>query len=100
MVQGRIALKHEDGGVVNIDIVETAPHNYGHNGKYEGVGVIILVLENINYGKITNLEQYTQDGRLTIPTDGTIFDYRKMYDKINQLGRTLTREEAEAYRIR
>ena len=36
-VQGRIALKI-DGGVADIDIVETAPHNYGHNGKYEGVG--------------------------------------------------------------
>lgn len=36
-VQGRIALKIE-GGVANIDIVETAPHNYGHTGKYEGVG--------------------------------------------------------------
>jgi len=36
-VQGRISLRI-DGGVVNIEIVETAPHNYGHNGKYEGVG--------------------------------------------------------------
>lgn len=36
-VQGRIALKIE-GGVANIDIVETAPHNYGHSGIYEGVG--------------------------------------------------------------
>ena len=36
-VQGRIALKI-DGGVADVDIVETAPHNYGHNGKYEGVG--------------------------------------------------------------
>ncbi|MBQ7796822.1 MAG: hypothetical protein IJ374_09730 [Lachnospiraceae bacterium] len=37
IVQGRISLKIE-GGVVNIDIVETAPHNFGHEGKYEGVG--------------------------------------------------------------
>ena len=36
-VQGRIALKIE-GGVANIDIVESAPHNYGHVGKYIGVG--------------------------------------------------------------
>lgn len=36
-VQGRIGLKIE-GGVANVDIVETAPHNYGHTGKYEGVG--------------------------------------------------------------
>lgn len=36
-VQGRISLKI-DGGVANVDIVETAPHNFGHNGQYEGVG--------------------------------------------------------------
>lgn len=36
-VQGRISLRI-DGGVANVEIVETAPHNYGHNGKYEGVG--------------------------------------------------------------
>lgn len=36
-VQGRIALKIE-GGVANVDIVETAPHNYGHTGEYIGVG--------------------------------------------------------------
>lgn len=37
LVQGRISLRLE-GGVANVDIVETAPHNYGHDGKYEGVG--------------------------------------------------------------
>lgn len=36
-VQGRISFKIE-GGVANIDIVESAPHNYGHNGLYIGVG--------------------------------------------------------------
>lgn len=36
-VQGRISLKI-DGGVADVDIVESAPHNYGHNGKYEGIG--------------------------------------------------------------
>lgn len=37
VVQGRISLKI-DGGVADVDIVETAPHNYGHTGKYIGVG--------------------------------------------------------------
>lgn len=37
IVQGRISLKI-DGGVADVDIVETAPHNYGHEGIYEGVG--------------------------------------------------------------
>lgn len=36
-VQGRISLKI-DGGVADVDIVETAPHNYGNKGMYEGIG--------------------------------------------------------------
>lgn len=36
-VEGRISFAI-DGGVAVVDIVETAPHNYGHNGKYTGVG--------------------------------------------------------------
>lgn len=36
-VQGRISFRI-DGGVADIDIVESAPHNIGHNGKYIGVG--------------------------------------------------------------
>lgn len=36
-VQGRISFKI-DGGVADVDIVESAPHNYGRNGKYKGVG--------------------------------------------------------------
>lgn len=36
-VQGRISLKL-NGGVTEVDIVESAPHNYGHTGKYIGVG--------------------------------------------------------------
>lgn len=37
IVQGRISLKI-DGGVADVDIAETAPHNYGHSGQYQGVG--------------------------------------------------------------
>jgi len=36
-VQGRISLTIV-GGVAEVDIVESAPHNYGHTGKYEGIG--------------------------------------------------------------
>lgn len=36
-VQGRISLRI-DGGVADVDIVESAPHNYDHTGKYQGVG--------------------------------------------------------------
>ena len=39
-VQGRISLKI-DGGVADVEIVETAPHNYGHKGIYAGVGAFV-----------------------------------------------------------
>ena len=35
MVSGKI---EQENYAVHLDIMETAPHNYGHNGKYEGVG--------------------------------------------------------------
>ena len=38
-IQGMIALKKELlNRAVHVDIVETAPHNFGKNGQYEGVG--------------------------------------------------------------
>lgn len=37
IVQGRISLRI-DGGVADIDIVESAPHNYASEGEYIGVG--------------------------------------------------------------
>ena len=36
-IQGRISLK-PSGGVIEVDIAESAPHNLGHTGKYQGVG--------------------------------------------------------------
>ncbi|MCL2254620.1 MAG: hypothetical protein FWC09_09265 [Lachnospiraceae bacterium] len=42
-VQGRISLKI-DGGVADVEIVETAPHNYGHLGKYEGIGAHLFAI--------------------------------------------------------
>ncbi|MBD5498409.1 MAG: hypothetical protein HDR11_11685 [Lachnospiraceae bacterium] len=53
-VQGRISVK-VDGGVADVDIVETAPHNYGHAGIYEGVGAHLFAIAcqvslNAGYG--------------------------------------------------
>lgn len=42
-VQGHISVK-VDGGVADVEIVETAPHNYGHLGKYEGVGAHLFAI--------------------------------------------------------
>lgn len=42
-VQGRISVKI-DGGVADVEIVENAPHNYGHTGRYEGVGAHLFAI--------------------------------------------------------
>lgn len=47
-----------------------------------------------------DIEKYTKDSRLTEPSDGKIFDYRKMYELVKQLGRPLTDKEAEQFRIK
>lgn len=52
------------------------------------------------YGKVIDLEQYTNDSRLTEPSDGKIFDYRKMLTLVKQIGRPLTEQEAESFRIK
>ena len=60
----------------------------------------MLMTENKNDGHIVDIESHTQDGRIAGPTNGKIFDYREMLSVIKTLGRPLTEEEAEQYRIR
>ena len=60
----------------------------------------MLAVANKNYGKVINLEMYAKDGRLTEPSDGKVFDYRKMIGIVKQLGRPLTEKEAEQFRIK
>ncbi len=42
-VQGRISVKI-GGGVADVEIVETAPHNYSHTGRYRGVGAHLFAI--------------------------------------------------------
>lgn len=60
----------------------------------------MLAMAKQNYGNVINLEQYAKDSRLTESSDGKIFDYRKMFEIIKQLGRPLTEKEAENFRIK
>lgn len=60
----------------------------------------MLAMAKTNYGKVIDLERYTNDSRLTEPSDGKIFDYRKMFELVNKLGRPLTDKEAEQFRIK
>lgn len=52
------------------------------------------------YGHIINVEQYAKDSRLTESSNGKIYNYKRMFEAVKQLGRPLTAEEAEKYRIK
>ena len=44
-IEGLIALKHfRNQFFTFVELVETAPHNYGHNGKYIGVGAHLFAI--------------------------------------------------------
>lgn len=60
----------------------------------------MLAMARTNYGRIIDLEQYAKDTRLTEPSDGKIFDYRKMRSLVEKLGRPLTDEESEEFRLK
>ena len=59
----------------------------------------MLAVANTNYGNIIDLEYYAKDSILTEPSDGKVFDYRRMYEVVKELGRPLTDKEAEQFRI-
>lgn len=60
----------------------------------------MLAMAEKSYDNVIDLEKYAKDSRLTEPSDGKIFDYRKMLELVKQLGRPLTDKEAEQFRIR
>lgn len=60
----------------------------------------MLIMPKADNNSLIDLEKYAKDGRLTEPTDGRVFDYKKMLDIVKKLGRPLTEEEAEKYRIK
>ena len=60
----------------------------------------MLAVKEKQYRKVINLEEYATDGRLTEPSDGKIFDYRKMRTLVEKLGRPLTEKESEEFRIK
>ena len=47
-----------------------------------------------------NLETYVNDSRLTEPSDGVRFEWRKMIEEVKRLGRPLTNEETERFKIK
>ena len=60
----------------------------------------MLAVKEKQFRKVINLEKYATDGRLTEPSGGKIFDYRKMRTLVEKLGRPLTEKESEEFRIK
>ena len=60
----------------------------------------MMLVRELNYSDVVDIERYAGDTRLTEPSSGGVFDYRKMYEVVKKLGRPLTKEEAEEYRIK
>lgn len=46
-----------------------------------------------------DIAYYAKDARLTEPSDGKRYEWRKMIELSKKLGRPLTDEEAEEFRI-
>ncbi|MDD3361530.1 MAG: hypothetical protein PHW34_07655 [Hespellia sp.] len=47
-----------------------------------------------------DISYYAKDGRLTEPSDGKRYEWRKMIDKVKRIGRPLTNDESEEFRIK
>ena len=72
-VQGRISSK-TDGGVADVEIVETAPHNYSHKGIYAGVGAHLFAIAcqiSLNAG-CDGVVAFTSKSPTTSSTGGLI----------------------------
>ncbi len=60
----------------------------------------MLTMESKRAGLSEDIADYAKDGRLTEPSDGRRYEWRKMIDTVKRLGRPLTDEEAEQYRVK
>ncbi len=60
----------------------------------------MLTMERKAVTFLDDIADHAKDGRLTEPSDGKRYDWRKMIDLVEQLGRPLTDKEAEQFRIK
>lgn len=49
---------------------------------------------------VHDIAYYAEDSRLTEPSNGKRYNWQKLFKHFNELGRPLTEEEAEEFRIR
>ena len=49
---------------------------------------------------LEDIADYAKDGRLTEPSDGKRYEWRKMIELVKKFDRPLTDQEAEQFRIK
>lgn len=59
----------------------------------------MLMLEKERTQLLKDIAEYAMDGRLTEPSDGKSYEWRKMIELAERKGRPLTEEEAEQFLI-
>ena len=59
--------------------------------------MLAMVEKSADYAH--DIAYYANDSRLTEPSDGKRYEWRKMIEYSKELGRPLTDEEAEGFRI-
>ena len=60
----------------------------------------MLTMTRKQYGNVVKLERYVNDGRLTEPSNGKRYNWKKMIDAVEKVGRPLNEKEIESYRIK
>lgn len=59
--------------------------------------MLAMTMERKNNGFLEDISDYARDGRLTEPSDGKSYEWRKLIETVKELGRPLTEEEAEKF---
>ena len=60
----------------------------------------MLTMERKKVNFFDDITDYARDGRLTEPSDGKRYEWREMIEFVKKLGRPLTDEEAEQFKIK
>lgn len=60
----------------------------------------MMVMEKKWMQEFDDINYLIKDGRLTEPSDGKRYEWRKLIEEVERIGRPLTEQEMEQYRIR
>lgn len=57
----------------------------------------MLAMAKNQYGNVVDLEKYSNDGRLTEPSNNKRYEWRKMIELVERLGRPLSIKGGQFY---